>query len=130
MSAEAALDFVRTTRRRGGALPLYGTALLLTIVPVLFMFAATAPILALPAVAGTVLLGVLLKVGLRSAAYSAAIERAAALPRPVSAALIDGVLLLGTAESRPADWCAVPITEREQRHIRTLALPAAYVRRR
>lgn len=129
MSAEAALAFVRSTRRHGGVLPLLATGLLLPVVPCLIMFATTAPVLVLPAIATTLVLGLLLKAGLRSGAYAAAIERAAALPRPVSAALIDGVLLLGTTGARRADWCAIPVTAHEQRHIRTLALPAARVRR-
>jgi hypothetical protein len=129
VSADAALAFVRTARSEGGMLPLLATALLMMLEAGLILGGAAAPALWLAAVVVLVPLRYLVKRGLRSTEAARAIEDAARLAPPLSAALTEHVLLLGTTGAAPEDWCAVPVSESQERHIRTLALPGAYLRR-
>lgn len=129
VSAEAALVCVRTTRTQGGMLPLLASAFLLLAEITLLVASPGAPLLLLCAIPSGAALYYLMSRGLKSAAEARAIEDAAQLAAPVSAALIDRVLLLGTTGAPPEQWCAVPVTEQQEQRIRTLALPGAYLRK-
>jgi hypothetical protein len=129
VAAQAALDFVRLSRKQGGALRLIATALLLPCTVGLWTAALTHGIAALIALPATVLLVRNLRQGLRSGRDAMQIELAARLTPPFSAHVVDGRLLLGKPKTPLHTWLSIPITEKQERHIRTLALPAARLHR-
>ena len=129
VAAPAALEFVRLARKRGGTLRLVATGLLIPVTPALWAGAFTSGIAALLALAATALLIRNLVQGLRSGHTAMQIERAAQLPSPLSAFVVERRLLLGTANTPRRTWCSIPITPKQERYIRTLALPAARLHR-
>jgi hypothetical protein len=127
VSAEAAITFVRRSRKDGGFVRLVASGLLVSVAVMSGVGIVFHPLFAL----GTLLAGALsiplLRHGLRSHTTNVALSKAAQLQPPLAAALSDRRLLIGQADAPVASWSTIPVTAKEARHIRTLALPAARV---
>ncbi len=121
LSAHTALEFVGKERKRGGALRLLATAFLIPMSAVMWLFPL--PTGALLGIASAALLVRNLWQGLRSGESAMALGDAERMKPPVRARLSAGRLVLSNAEG----IVSIPVSPREERAIRQLALPAARV---
>jgi len=126
---ELAIEIARGLRKKlGGALRLWTTALLIT--PTFFGLVGL--------LEGSWLLGLLFVGGAavlirnfiqnaRALAIDDALRSLAAMPQPLVGELRDRTLAIGNAALPRGRWARIRLTRREERQIRTKALPVARV---
>ncbi len=134
ISADLALETVARLRKRGGGLRLWQTGLTLPLTIVFTTLVAggvaTASITqALACAAAALACGAITVRNFRQNSFVDPWQarQMRRLPPPHSAVLAGNRLLVGTTASPRASWCAVALSDREVRELRTLALPAARV---
>lgn len=126
LAIDVALDHARSLTR-GDALRLWGTAFYFGVAMSALLFVLSHPWVILV----TLVFGALAQRRLRQneliVFYKGELARVQEMPQPLAARIEDGYVFIGSEAVEPEQWAAFPISNREERALRTRMLPAARI---